>query len=35
MTDTAGMGTAVGASIVGSRPIIVLRSQSFLVKLAH
>ena len=25
MTDTAGMGTAVGASIVGSRPIIVLR----------
>jgi len=30
MTDTAGMGTAVGASIVGSRPIIVLRFQSFL-----
>ena len=33
MTDTAGMGTAVGASIVGSRPIIVLRFKFFMVKL--
>jgi pyruvate/2-oxoglutarate/acetoin dehydrogenase E1 component len=30
MTDTAGAGIAVGAAIGGSRPILVLRFQSFL-----